>query len=237
MTKSSLSSSLPSKAAPPSAFRWLETASVIVAIACDLTLAVQVSQGFFADRPALLVSVGVVFAAYLAADLMSGFVHFLGDSFGSIDTPFLGTTFLLPFRSHHEKPEGICEHDFVETNGNNAFATLFGVVPTLCFVSVKEGGLASALGLFVLVFSVLLLFTNQIHKWAHVASPPRLIVALQRAGVLLSPARHVSHHTPPYARGFCVTSGIGNLLLDPIGFFPWLERKLRSAASVFRSIP
>jgi len=221
---------------PPSAFRWLEIASVVVAIACDLLLAWHVGLGILALNPGLMALTALTVSAYLAADLVSGLVHFLGDSFGSIHTPWLGTTFLLPFRSHHEDPQDICAHDFVETNGNNAFATLFAVLPTLLWVPVSSGGLATGFGAFVLVFAVFLLFTNQIHKWAHVASPPRLVRVLQRAGILLSPERHVSHHTPPYARGYCVTSGIGNLLLDPIGFFPWLERSLRSALGLSRSV-
>src|SRR5690349_23361269 len=44
-------------------------------------------------------------AAYLLTDLLAGFVHFLGDRFGSIDTPVFGSTFLLPFHAHHLAPE------------------------------------------------------------------------------------------------------------------------------------
>lgn len=235
MTKSNLSSNVPSSTSPPAAFRFVEASSVIIAIVFDLVLAWYVGLGVMAHSPGVLVLLLMALGAYLAADFVSGLVHFLGDSFGSVHTPWLGTTFVLPFRSHHEHPQGICEHDFVETNGNNAFATLFGVVPTLWFVPVRAGGIATAFGAFVLVFSVLLLFTNQIHKWAHVARPPRLVSFLQRVGILLSRERHLSHHTPPYARGFCVTSGLVNTLLDPLGFFPWLERSLRSLLGLSRS--
>ena len=43
----------------------------------------------------------LVLLAYLAADLLSGFVHFLADNFGSADTPILGPNFIGPFRDHH----------------------------------------------------------------------------------------------------------------------------------------
>ncbi len=231
MTKSSLSS-----VAPPTAFRLVEVTSLVVAIVCDLTLAWYVGLGISAASPGAWVLAGLSLCAYLAADFLSGLVHFLGDSFGSVRTPWLGTTFLLPFRSHHEHPQGICEHDFVETNGNNAFATLFLVLPTLLFVPVRAGGWATGFGAFVLVLALFLFFTNQFHKWAHLASPPRAVRVLQRMGILLSAQRHFSHHTPPYARGFCVTSGLSNLLLDRIGFFPWLERTLRAALGLSRSV-
>jgi hypothetical protein len=45
--------------------------------------------------------------AYLAADLVSGFVHFLADSFGSADTLIVGPNFIGPFRDHHVDPKGI----------------------------------------------------------------------------------------------------------------------------------
>lgn len=225
---------LASKTAPPSAFRWLEASSIIACIGVDLALGYHVALGLHAHWPGPWSLLGLCLAAYLAADLTAGLVHFFGDSFGSVDTPVLGTTFVLPFRGHHDHPEEMSTHDFIETNGNNAFATLFVVVPCLLFVPMREGGVATSVGVFTIVFSVLLLLTNQIHKWAHVPRPPRIVQWLQRSGVLLSPERHRAHHAPPYGRGFCVTSGIFNVLLDPLGFFPWLARVIRAVLRLSR---
>lgn len=47
--------------------------------------------------------------AYLAADLVSGFVHFLADNFGSEETPILGLNSIGPFRDHHTNPKGITQ--------------------------------------------------------------------------------------------------------------------------------
>ena len=62
--------------------------------------------------------------AYLAADFLSGFVHFLADNFGSYDTPIIGPNFIEPFREHHIDPKGIVGNDFVDANGNNSLASL-----------------------------------------------------------------------------------------------------------------
>src|SRR5918993_2422501 len=62
--------------------------------------------------------------AYLAADFLSGFVHFLADNFGSYDTPIIGPNFIEPFREHHVDPKGIVGNDFVDANGNNSLASL-----------------------------------------------------------------------------------------------------------------
>lgn len=216
------------KVAPPRAFRLIELGAVVFCIGLNVLLLIELVRGFAHGTPSAPMIAGLVFAGYLAADFLTGLVHFIGDSFGTVETPVLGRTFVLPFRSHHDHPAEICEHDFVETNGNNAFATLFVLVPTVLYVPVREGGGAFGFGLFVLVTSVLLMLTNQIHKWAHVAEPPRVVRQLQRAGILLSPESHRSHHAPPYGRGYCVTSGIFNRLLDPVGFFPFLERVIRA---------
>ena len=66
----------------------------------------------------------LVVLAYLAADFLSGFVHFLADNFGSYDTPILGPNFIQPFREHHVDPKRIVGHDFVDANGNNSLASL-----------------------------------------------------------------------------------------------------------------
>lgn len=215
--------------APSRLFRCVEVGALLSCTGLTVWLAHEVVFGVAHHAPAWWWLVAAALSAYLLADLLAGFVHFLGDSFGSVETPVLGLTFVLPFRSHHVHPGDICQHDFVATNGNNAFATLFVVGPVLCLAPLREGGAWAVFGMFVLVLSSLLMLTNQIHKWAHVAEPPRLVQRLQRLGVLLSPERHATHHRPPYVGGYCVTSGVCNRLLDPIGFFPFLERTIRAS--------
>lgn len=214
---------------PSRLFRYVETGALLGCIGLHVGLTREVVIGLTAAAPAWWLSVAAVIGAYLLADLLAGVVHFVGDSFGTVDTPLLGLTFVLPFRSHHVHPTEICHHDFVATNGNNAFATLFLLAPALCFLPVRDGGGWALCGIFVWVLTLALMLTNQIHKWAHVRNPPALVKSLQRVGVLLSPDRHAAHHRPPYVGGYCVTSGLCNRLLDPIGFFPLLERGIRAA--------
>lgn len=217
----------PGEVRPPRFFRGVEVGSIVLCLGATTSVARDVLLGALVERPPVLVMGLAVVLGYLLTDLVSGVVHFVGDSFGTVETPWLGRTFVLPFRSHHVDPGDICVHDFVETNGNNAFASLFLVVPVAWSHLPARGGLAAAFGVFVVVFTVSVLLTNQIHKWAHVARPPRIVRALQRAGLLLSPEAHTSHHSPPHRGGYCVTSGVWNRILDPIDFFPKLERGIR----------
>ena len=82
----------------------------------------------------LLPAVAVL--AYLAADLASGFVHFLADNFGSEETPILGPNFIEPFRDHHVDPKGITRNDFVDNNGNNCLASAPFMLLVYLFVPV-----------------------------------------------------------------------------------------------------
>lgn len=136
---------------------------------------------------------------WLAADILSGLVHWALDRFGDERTPLVGAILIRPFREHHEHPTAMTRHDFVETNGASALG-------------------ASALLLFdneVLFFTALgVLAANQCHKWAHARSVPRLVRAAQRLRLILPPEAHRRHHAAPHDRHFCTASGWLNRPLD-----------------------
>lgn len=171
-------------------------------------------------------------AGYLFADFVSGFVHWMADTWGSVEMPVLGNALLRPFREHHVDEKAITRHDFVETNGNN------------CLICVPAGTAA----LFVpldnpwvfflmawLLWSMLWVFgTNQFHKWAHLDEPPPVVAFLQRWHLILPPAHHAIHHTAPFATHYSITTGWMNRPLAAIRFFRVLEWLV---TSVFGLIP
>src|SRR5262245_53835912 len=79
-----------------------------------------------------------VVTAYVSADLLSGLVHWVGDTWCSPTTKVIGPLLVRPFREHHVDEKAITHHDFVETNGNNC---LFGTPGTLIalLVPLEEG--------------------------------------------------------------------------------------------------
>ena len=169
------------------------------------------NPGFFIYIPLILI------LAYLAADLLSGVVHFLADNFGSANTFILGPALVHPFRDHHVDPEGITRHGFLETNGNNCLIC----VPILlgmhyAYDSLRPGwAFIMALAVNATLFFIFL--TNQFHKWAHQTFPPAAVRTLQRMGMILSPSHHSVHHRAPHLRNYCITSGWLNPLLDRSG--------------------
>jgi hypothetical protein len=169
----------------------------------------------------------VALGAYIVADLLSGIVHFLADNFGTPETPFVGQGFVMPFREHHRDPTGITRHGFFEANGNNALVCLPVLAPTVLLVPVMHTRLGFLTGLFVFVLLLAVFLTNQVHKWAHMESPPKAILALQGAGIIISKDHHDKHHTSPHDTYYCITVGIWNPLFERYQVFPKVERLLR----------
>jgi ubiquitin-conjugating enzyme E2 variant len=96
-------------------------------------------------------------------------------------------------------------------------------------------------GTFVVALLLVVIMTNQIHKWAHLAHVgrpvPSIVRALQRSRVILSPEHHQIHHTPPYDTHYCITSGITNAPLARIGFWPVMMRACRFVGRIAPGSP
>ena len=161
----------------------------------------------------------------LAADFTSGFVHWMFDTWGSIDTPVVGRLAIRTFRHHHVDAKAITRHDFVETNGHN-FGLSFPVA--IIGVIVVRPATATLLDVFIgMALLSLVVFnacTSQIHKWAHQDERPRFVQLLQRLRIILSPEHHDLHHAAPHTRNYCITVGWLNGPLRAVRFFETMER-------------
>jgi ubiquitin-conjugating enzyme E2 variant len=190
----------------------------LASIALFVLLAAWTSWQLFAATQLLFAVVALVAVpvGWLAADLLSGLVHWAFDSFGSVRTPIIGNAFIRPFRAHHADPEEMTRHDFVETHGASCLASL----PFLAAASVMP--IDTWIGIFaqaVLLCTALgALATNQCHKWAHMdeAAVPKLVLWAQRRWLVLPREHHRLHHTPPFDTHFCMSSGWLNACLNGI---------------------
>lgn len=165
--------------------------------------------------------------AYLGADLLSGFVHFLADNFGSSETPIIGSGFIDAFREHHVDPKGITTHDFIDTNGNNSLVSLPFMLAVWFVVPIETTTWGYLFAAFSLMLCLAVFLTNQFHKWAHMEDPPAVPAWLQRRSIILSKEHHDIHHASPYDTYYCITVGFWNPLLDRTRFFERAERLIR----------
>lgn len=166
----------------------------------------------------------VIVAAGVTADLLSGVVHWAADTWGRETLPVLGRRFLRPFRVHHINPHDFLRRDFIDCNGDVAML----VLPILAgSMQIPLGSpSADAAATFLWSFAAWMLPTNQVHQWAHMPEPPRLVAWLQRRGVLLSREAHHEHHVCPYVVNYCIATGWCNRWLTAHHVFPRLERAI-----------
>ncbi|HTK91714.1 MAG TPA: fatty acid desaturase CarF family protein [Verrucomicrobiae bacterium] len=161
---------------------------------------------------------------YLAGDFMSGVVHWFCDTFFEEDSALIGRVLIHPFREHHRDPLAMTRHHFAEIAGNSCLA----LAPVLAIVALLPAPARRLwLGAYaaLLVFTLVAVVTNQLHKWAHMPTVPAYVTRMQRAGLILRPLRHAAHHRTQ-AEAYCVATGWLNPFLDRLGFFPAVERTL-----------
>lgn len=162
-----------------------------------------------------------IFLGVLAADFVSGLVHWACDTWGRSSFPIVGPVVLKSFRLHHIDQLGITRHDFFEANLLNFLI----VVPVLFGASSIE--LVSRFSVFMVLFLLSLglcsMLTNQVHKWAHQKKTSSIVLFLQKYGIILSPVAHKKHHSLPYMHAYCITTGWMNKPLDKVRFWRFLE--------------
>src|SRR5262245_57006473 len=150
-------------ASVPRLHRYLEIGSVIGVALLLGWMAVRVVQVTGTAGHAFWVATAVL-SGYLLAGLMSGAVHWLGDTLGDENARWFGPAFARPFREHHDDPRGISHHGFVETNGNTCIVALPPLIGAHAWMP-DEAGLWFYMSAFVASLSVFGIASNQFHKW------------------------------------------------------------------------
>ncbi len=206
-------------------FRMVELSALALFAALFLALAgrAYAARAFVSPVDVLL----MLLIGALVADFGAGLVHWSADTWGDQSWPIVGPTLIRSFREHHLDPEAITRHDFVEANGATALVLLPAMVGVHLLLPAHAADWsrldfqAAIFGLGVFFF---VLMTNQIHKWAHLDRPPRLVHHLQRLRLILGADHHRGHHSGPHTVRYCITTGWLNPVLDRIGFFRTSER-------------
>jgi ubiquitin-conjugating enzyme E2 variant len=171
--------------------------------------------------------VGAVVLGVVAADFVTGFLHWLCDTFFAEDTPFIGRAVIEPFREHHRDPLAMTRRAFLRVSNSNVVATSVMLVAVRCWRAGATAPPSVFTDAWITSLACALWLTNQLHKWAHVAHVPRPVARLQALGLILRPTHHARHHAASHGRAFCVTTGWLNPLLDGAHVFEALERLIR----------
>jgi hypothetical protein len=152
----------------------------------------------------------------LAADFVSGLVHWAEDTFGTESTPLVGRWIVAPNVLHHRDPAAFVGKSWLASSWDLAAASL-----VLLAIAIACGRLGPGIAIFALAGAN----ANQIHKWSHApAQAPWLVRALWRTGLLQTPRQHARHHVGEKNEGYCVVTPFLNPVLDRIRFWRVLER-------------
>lgn len=159
----------------------------------------------------------------VAADAVAGTVHWACDTWGGPDTPWIGDNLIRWFREHHDDPVAIARKQALEIDGPACLAA----APALALLSLPgaQAALMPRPLLYACLWSLCCVgaLANHLHAWAHAPRPPRLVRALQRAGLLLSKRAHARHHRLPRTEHYCIATGWLNRPLDALGVWRGLE--------------
>jgi ubiquitin-conjugating enzyme E2 variant len=161
---------------------------------------------------------------FVMADFLTGMFHWAADTWGTVDWPIVGVGLIRPFREHHVDQLEITRHDFIETNGASCFIVFFFASGAALLPQGPTHLFSFVVGGLVFSFTLLGFLTNQFHKWAHYEQVPPAVALLQRWHLILPRDHHQIHHTAPYTKYYCITTGWLNEPLYRIGYYRFLER-------------
>ncbi|CAN5804231.1 hypothetical protein BH09VER1_BH09VER1_49720 [soil metagenome] len=172
--------------------------------------------------PFVFLQAGLIF---LLVDFVSGFVHWIEDSYFSENTPVIGPLVVAPNILHHRSPRHFIKGNFWQRNDTT-------ILP--CGAILALGTLAGGFHWQLLLFCLALSLSNELHCWAH-RSPQengRVIAFLHKRGWIQTPAHHAVHHTDPKNRAYCTLTNLLNPVLDRLEIWRRLELAIRAVFGI-----
>lgn len=195
--------------------RVFEFISIFTNIALTLYFIINLSVNIFNY-------IWILPLAWVLADIISGLVHWFADTYGKIEWPLIGKTFIRSFLEHHIDPLSITRHDWIETNGANFFIG----IPLLILMFFLSEYIPHLLIILLAITNILTALTNQFHKWAHQPNPHPMVKKLQKTGLILNKDVHAKHHTKPYDTNYNITNGHTNVVFEKLSLYRLLEKVL-----------
>lgn len=156
-------------------------------------------------------------AAWVFADFMSGFFHWIEDRYLRDHWPIIGKYVAQPNSLHHSEPTAFLAGSYWHRNYTSIIpAAVLAAVAAYC----------GAPAWLVLSF-VFLTQANEIHCWGHRKGKlPAVIVLAQETGIIQSTKHHSLHHKSPHEVRYCVMTNWLNPWLDALGFWTAMEKAL-----------
>jgi hypothetical protein len=187
---------------------------LVLVLLLPVALRIPVAVTGVAD---VAIAVAAALFGVVATDMTSGIVHWFCDTFFGRDTPVIGRLLIEPFRRHHVDPTEIVGIGLLRVNRANCLA-MAAVLALLAIMRASTPSSPPSLvaDAWLLGYSLAVVLTNQIHRWAHAPQVPSPVRWMQDNGILLNPAGHARHHATKDGCAFCITTGWLNPVFDRV---------------------
>lgn len=166
-----------------------------------------------------------ILVCILAADFITGLVHFWEDTYSTINDGWLSRNIGQPNILHHKSPLLFTMTSVISRNYIQWVAALIVL------------GLAILFGFYshyLLLIAILSSMANEVHNWSHSVKNNWLVELLQDMCILQTKQHHMKHHKKPYDKHYCILTNWLNPVLDRIRFWRFLEWAISPIVSVKR---
>jgi ubiquitin-conjugating enzyme E2 variant len=158
--------------------------------------------------------------AVIAADLLTGSIHWMEDTFFTEQTPIIGKWLIEPNELHHRKPTAFLEKTWWENSWDAILVSLMIILIAI---------LIHKLSWEVVVFAATGACATIIHKYAHEPREriPKIIRAFQKIKLIQDGPHHMKHHAGTNNSNYCLITPFLNPILDYTHFWKILEQLLK----------
>jgi len=164
----------------------------------------------------MLKIIGAFFVCLWCADFLTGFFHWLEDTYCLEHYPLIGQFICEPNIEHHVDPQLMVRTGtFISRNllQWSMGACIFGLLAIFGWANV-----------YTFVTLLLTSFGNEVHRWNHMHKTRRFVTFMKDLGIIQAHRQHSMHHKPPHIGYYCVLTSQVNAVLDRISFWRHLEK-------------
>lgn len=154
-------------------------------------------------------------ACVLAADFVTGFVHWWEDTYGLPTWPVLGEHVIEPNIEHHRHP-GLM-------GAMNRFWDRWWQGGLFALGVMAIAGLVGVLTWHLVAIAAVASLGNEVHTWSHRGQRSGIVGLLQDAALVQTPQQHAKHHRGEFDRYYCTITNITNAVLERLNFWRRLE--------------
>lgn len=170
------------------------------------------------------------------ADFVSGIFHWLEDTYLTEETDNKFIAHIAKHNKiHHTDPTAFTKDSWFVNIQTTIPVVVSGLVLGYMYVLVQDYiPFIPELNFFwYTMMGIMLIFTNLIHRWAHVPNPPDFAHNMHSIGVFQTMKHHRKHHIlaakfdedgdPVPGSHYCIIGNILNPVLESVNFWRYLE--------------